>query len=228
MRDFRLAGPVDIAYVMYPFEEKSAYRVLLVNGNPPLFDVDSSKIWKDIEQDAAARHLLPTDAGGNITAGQRFMNSFPLPRPLPGGGQEFVEDYTVPLNDGIAKLFARLRFDQGGNFLGVSAQNVLRREDVGGLGGNTSLHYKLGDIFQLGFSVFGGNSGLVALGDTAVVREVDHTWVSTFCASPCVSQFIWTFEAVGSGETSLVFKISSPNGSNGRIIQPTEYQIQVE
>jgi hypothetical protein len=227
MRDFRSAGPVDIAYVVYPFDANYAYRVLILNGNPPLFDVDSPKIWKDIEQDAASRHLYPGDAEGRVTAGRHTTN-FPLSRPLLGGGQELIEDYTVPLESGVATLFARLQFDQSGNFLGVSAQNVLERKDVGGPGGNTSLHYKLGDFFQLSFGVIGSNSGLVTPGDPAIVRELDHAVVAVFCAGPCVAQYTWTFEAVGRGETNLVFSTSSEDTTKGQITQPSEYRIHVD
>src|ERR1700719_4320060 len=44
VRDFRAAGPVDIAYVLYPYRANENESWVIVNGTPPAIDVDNSKL----------------------------------------------------------------------------------------------------------------------------------------------------------------------------------------
>jgi len=44
VRDFRAAGPVDVAYVLYPYRANENQSWVIVNGAPPAIDVDNSKL----------------------------------------------------------------------------------------------------------------------------------------------------------------------------------------
>ncbi len=44
VRDFKAAGPVDIAYVVYPYRANENQAWLVVNGDPAALDVDNQKI----------------------------------------------------------------------------------------------------------------------------------------------------------------------------------------
>lgn len=228
MAQFRSAGPVDIVVVPFPFSKDRIFGVLVVNGNPPLFDPDAPNILGNLAEDAAARNLLPPDAIGSVKPSAHTIDNFPFSRRLPGGAVDLVMDYSLPLKEGSARLFARLRFDQNGKFLTALTQNVLSAQLIGGSNAKTSLHYKEGDIFQVAFNVFDGDSASVASEETQVVQELGRSWFSTMCASPCVDNYIWTFEAVGRGETSLVFTTAHDSKTVGVIFQPSEYRVHVD
>jgi len=44
VRDFKVAGPVDIAYVFYPYRANENQSCLIVNGEPSPIDVDNHKV----------------------------------------------------------------------------------------------------------------------------------------------------------------------------------------
>ena len=168
---------------------------------------------------------MPSGAADGLKSIPRTDKEFPLYRSLPDGGLELVVGYMANLSAGNAKLFARLRFDQNGNFLAATAQNVMRKNFLGGPHANRSLHYKVGDFFQVLYGVFDGDSASVAPGNSAVAREVGHEWAGTMCSSPCVLNYIWTFEAVGRGETNLVFNTIHGSQTWGEVLQPSRVHV---
>jgi hypothetical protein len=98
MTAFQKFGPVDAAQVFYPLRANTNYGLLLVNGNPPVIDVDNldkldrSAMEKDtmfqaIKQRYPKTDLWPADRSG----------AAPWPRvePLPGGGTEFIVPYSL-------------------------------------------------------------------------------------------------------------------------------------
>lgn len=224
---FRLAGPVDLAYVTRPLHEKYFNQLFAVNGSVPLFDIDSPNLLNDIAQDAAAKNLFPPGSTERLVPGWRMLN-FPLSRPRADGGVELVVDYAELLSDAHAMLFARLRFDQGGNFLSAFAQNVSSTDFRNGAQANAQFHYKVGDFFLLTSDAFAGDSPLVTVGDISVVRELDHAAMSGFCASVCVTEYLWTFEAVGKGETNIVFSTGNESKVQGTLFQRPPYRVHVD
>ena len=44
VREFKAAGPVDIAYVMFPYRANEQLSCLILNGEPPVVDVDNHKL----------------------------------------------------------------------------------------------------------------------------------------------------------------------------------------
>lgn len=80
VRDFRAAGPVDIAYVLYPYRANENQSWLIVNGDPPAIDVDNSKLvtvaaraLKNNATYAGLAKAHPTFPRGRVTAIRRRL-----------------------------------------------------------------------------------------------------------------------------------------------------------
>jgi hypothetical protein len=230
MTHFRAGGPVDIAYVNYPFDKDRLYRygVYLVNSNPPLLDLEAPVLLNEIAEDAAARGLIPSGSGGSALSRMPTMD-IPAARLLVNGGVELVMGYWTRLSAGPSILFVRLRFDQKGNFLSAGAQNVASFYGPSIDESNAPHDYKEGNFFLLNSTVVAGDSVSATPGDSAVVREVAHGLAGgSFCAGPCFGTVMWVFEAVGKGETNIVFSTGNESNTQGMIVQSSEYRVHVD
>jgi predicted secreted protein len=96
LRKFREAGRVDVAYVVNPFRANDLRGVLLVNGEPPIVDVDdiSSLPKEGMEQDRTYIALKKSYPKATLWPGDR-SSKYPLMDFTSAGGQEFVVPYTL-------------------------------------------------------------------------------------------------------------------------------------
>jgi hypothetical protein len=123
LRAFRDTGVVDVAYAEYPFRANENRACFLVNGEPPLLDVDDPKLLdpkrlaaNPVYAGIAKRHpkvaLFPADRGGP---------ALPEVEPLEDGGLRVIVEYA--LRDGCHACAAvgtarfGFRFDGTGRFL---------------------------------------------------------------------------------------------------------------
>ena len=121
---FKPAGPVDMARVLYPLRANDNYGLLLVNGDPPVLNVDDLKkldtaameqtgVYKAVKERFPNATLWPGDRSG--------ADIWPASQAMPGGGQQIIIGY--PLLDGCHACrpvgLARFawEFDAKGNFL---------------------------------------------------------------------------------------------------------------
>lgn len=125
VRAFRETGRVDVAWAVSPFRANTNDLVDLVNGNPPILDVDDPRYLDP--------SIFAADPGfAAIRAAHPDVTPFPGDRyrlravegsTLPGGGQRFVvgED----LRDGchacaiLAEARVAFEFDVAGKFVGA-------------------------------------------------------------------------------------------------------------
>ena len=122
---FNSVGPVDAARVMYPLRANDNYGLLLVNGDPPVLDVDDLKKLDRaaMEQNPMYQAVKQKYSGTDIWPGDRSNPIWPQVKPLPEGGQQFIIGY--PLLNGChacqhtgLALFS-WDFDAKGKFLGT-------------------------------------------------------------------------------------------------------------
>jgi len=125
MSDFHKVGPVDVARVMYPLRANDNYGLLLVNGDPPVLDVDDLKKLDRaaMEQNPMYQAVKQKYSNTDLWPGDRSGTTWPQVKPLPDGGQQFILGY--PLINGChacahvgLALFA-WNFDSRGKFLGT-------------------------------------------------------------------------------------------------------------
>ncbi len=96
LRRFREAGRVDVAYIVHPFRANEHAGVLLVNGDPPIIDVDDVALLprEVMEQDRAYAALKKSYPKVTLWPGDRSPK-YPLLELTPDGGQTFIVPYTL-------------------------------------------------------------------------------------------------------------------------------------
>ena len=130
LRQFRSTGIVAIACATYPFRANENGVCFLVNGEPPMLDVDDPK-WIDTavlmqnRDYAAIAKAYPKVA---IFPGRRFGDTAAMPAQLHNGGQRFRVDYS--LQDGchacahLGTMRMDFDFDADGKFAGTKVDAV--------------------------------------------------------------------------------------------------------
>ena len=126
MVDFHKVGPVDVVRVMYPLRANENYGLLLINGDPPILDVDDLKKLDRaaMEQSPMYQAVKQKYPATDIWPGDRSGTTWPQVKPLPDGGQQFIVGY--PLINGCptcahagTALFT-WNFTADGKFTGTS------------------------------------------------------------------------------------------------------------
>jgi len=124
LRAFRKAGPVDIAYVEYPFRANTNEGYLLVNGDPPIVDVDNLELLKEAQAKSPEyKNLVQRFPNAAMWPGDRFHIEYPAVERLRNGGQRFIVDYGITDLCRACKSLGKAKFafdfDANGKFLGV-------------------------------------------------------------------------------------------------------------
>jgi hypothetical protein len=127
IRAFRKVGPVDVAFIEYPFRANELDGVLLVNGEPPIIDVDSPKFLSPDNFSADSTYATSAKKYPDISIwpGDRYHANKPVAKRLESGGQSFVVEYI--LRDGchacaqVGTVKLRFVFDKHGKFSGVES-----------------------------------------------------------------------------------------------------------
>ncbi|HUJ89610.1 MAG TPA: protease inhibitor I42 family protein [Syntrophorhabdales bacterium] len=96
VRRFKKCGHVDVAYVFHPFRPTENHGILLVNGEPPVVDVDDIALLpkEDIEQDKTYLAIKKSFPRATMWPGDR-TTKYPLVEALPEGGQSFIVPYKL-------------------------------------------------------------------------------------------------------------------------------------
>jgi hypothetical protein len=131
-RTFHDAGRVDLVWAEYPYRANENRVCLIVNGDPPLLDVDDvSRIDKDeLARNPIWASLLQRYPKAAIFPANREDTTRPGVQRMPGGGTNFTVGYEI--HDGchacavIATLRVIWRFDAAGRFLGTEIKSVRR------------------------------------------------------------------------------------------------------
>jgi predicted secreted protein len=129
VRAFRDTGRVDIAYIEYLFRANNLDGVLLVNGTPPIIDVDDYKFLsqEDLSKNDAYAALLQKYPNVNVFPGDRYHTDWPKTI-LSSAGQKFEVSYLL-LNgchacEGIGTAIMAFDFDSHGRFAKARLMDV--------------------------------------------------------------------------------------------------------
>jgi hypothetical protein len=126
MTGFQKQSPVALAWVMYPLRANTNYGLMLVNGRPPMIDVEDLKLLdtKTMKASFQFQDLKNQFSKVDVWPGDRDGKIWPTSQAGPNGGIQFVVGY--PLIDGCHACaragFAIFtwNFDAQGKFLGTS------------------------------------------------------------------------------------------------------------
>jgi hypothetical protein len=128
--EFRDTGIVDVACAQYPFRANENGACFLVNGQPPMVDVDDPKLM-DLELlrwNRVYAGLVKTYPNLAIFPSRRSGELAVMSAPLRNGGQEFRADYS--LRDGcracarVGSLRMAYDFDVNGRYVGAQVSAV--------------------------------------------------------------------------------------------------------
>ncbi len=129
VRDFRDTGRVDIAYVEYLFRANDLDGVLLVNGTPPIIDVDDYKFLsqKDLVKNADYAALLQKYPKLSVFPGDRYHTDWPKAISS-STGQKFEVSYLLldgcHACAGIGTVIMAFDFDSHGRFAKARLMDV--------------------------------------------------------------------------------------------------------
>jgi len=126
MTGFQTESPVVFAWITYPLRANTNYGLLLVNGQPPIVNVEDLKLLdtKTMEQSFQFQDLKNQFPKVDLWPGDRDGKTWPNSQTGPNGGTQFVVSY--PLLNGCHACaragFAIFtwNFDAHGKFLGTS------------------------------------------------------------------------------------------------------------
>ena len=136
VRAFRDTGRVDIAYIEYLFRANELDGVLLVNGTPPIINVDDYKLLsqEDLRKNADYAALLQKYPKVSVFPGDRYHTEKPTHGFWPHGFQEFQVEYL--LLDGchacarLGTLVVGFDFDESNRFAKARVLKVLTSDDA--------------------------------------------------------------------------------------------------
>lgn len=131
MTAFQDEGPVAFAFITYPLRANTNYGLLLVNGKPPIVDVEDLKLLdvKAMKQSPQFQDLKGQFPKVDVWPGDRDGKIWPNSQVGPDGGIQFTVAY--PLRNGChacasaGSAIFNWNFDATGKFLGTSFQGML-------------------------------------------------------------------------------------------------------
>ncbi|MFZ1930767.1 MAG: hypothetical protein WAU50_16625 [Candidatus Sulfotelmatobacter sp.] len=131
MTGFQNEGPVAFAWITYPLRANTNYGLLLLNGQPPIVNVEDLKLLdvKTMKRSSQFRDVKRQFPNVDIWPGDRDGRIWPNSQAGPDGGVQFSVDY--PLIYGChacARAGAAIfnwNFDMRGKFLGTSFQGMI-------------------------------------------------------------------------------------------------------
>jgi len=129
VRAFRDTGRVDIAYIEYLFRANDLDGVLLVNGTPPIIDVDDYKFLsqEDLRKNDGYAALLLKYPKVSFFPGDRYHTDWPKAI-LSSSGQKFEVSYLLldgcHACAGIGTAILAFDFDSSGRFTRAGLMDV--------------------------------------------------------------------------------------------------------
>jgi predicted secreted protein len=219
LRAFRDTGRVAIAYITRPFRANENQGVLLVNGTPPMVDVDdvAREVQEDLKRDSVYAALAGRFPGISLWPGDRYGTEFPVARAMPGGGQRFLVGYLLRNGchacEEIGSAVVAFDFDNAGAFTGTKVMMVTDTSGKSVSDPAVPLSVEAGREFSLTLpsNPTTGYGWVLAGPEEGVVKLVGSSYrPSTPGLIGSGGMENWTFKAVGKGTTVLSFSYARP------------------
>jgi len=243
VRAFRDTGRVDIAYIEYLFRANDLDGVLLVNGTPPMIDVDDYKFIakEDLRKNADYAAVLQKYPNVSVFPADRYHTDLPVATPSENGGQDFQIEYL--LQDGchacarISTLIVAFNFDSSGHFTGVSAlgtqanprpddaQPSVRKRP-------STIESKVGDTFAIPLEAnhtTGYCWRLAQKSDPAILKQLGEKYDEDNSGGMGAGGLeTWTFQAMAKGATTLVFEYARQFEKNVPPAKTSKFKIIIQ
>ena len=243
VRAFRDTGRVDIAYIEYLFRANDLDGVLLVNGTPPVIDVDDYKFLsqEDLRKNDDYAALLQKYPNVNVFPADRYETEQPVTTSAANGGQEFQVEYL--LQDGchacarIGTLIVAFDFDSSGHFTEVSAFGVRPNPKPNDAQPSvrkrpSTIESKVGDRFTIPLEAnhtTGYSWRLAQQPDPAILKQLGEKYDEDNSGSVGAGGIeTCTFQAMAKGATTLVFEYARPFEKNVPPAKTSRFRITIK
>ena len=222
VRDFRAAGPVDIAYVLYPYRANENQSWVIVNGTPPAIDVDNSKLVtiaaRALKNNASYTGLAKAHPELSPWPGDRYSTEIPDVEMGANGGVHIVVNYRLREKCHSCAVLGHawysFEFDAKGIFAGARlmaisvtwAKDPVMRGKMSGVSVGTTVGEEL--TIALPIKDAAGSEWILAKAlDTAKVRLIEHSHVAPPAGNGAAgTEELWKFAALGAGTTQIAFQ----------------------
>jgi chagasin family peptidase inhibitor I42 len=225
VREFKAAGPVDIAYVMFPYRANEQLSVLILNGEPPMVDVDNHKLVgaDALKGNARFEAMAVGHKDVSLWPGDRFSEEMPDVEisGAGGGGARVVVNYRLREQchacEVLGHAWFSFGFDGQGKFDGAAKVVAVTAPRTGATAAmvardaRKTIAMEVGEEVSVALPVARAASQAewkLARGlDTDKVRLIEHTHVAppTRSGAPGREE-IWKFAGMGAGETEIEFQ----------------------
>ena len=243
IRAFRDTGRVDIAYIEYLFRANDLDGVLLINGVPPIIDVDDYKFLsqEDLRKNEDYAALLQKYPNVNVFPADRYHTELPVATSSEDGGQEFQVEYL--LQDGchacarIGTLIVAFDFDSSGRFTEVSAFGVRPNPKPDDTQPSvrkrpSTIESRVGDTFIIPLEAnhtTGYSWRLAQPPDPAILKQLSEKYEENNSGTiGAVGTETWTFQAMAKGTTALVFEYVRPFEKNAPPAKTSKFKVIIQ
>lgn len=219
VRDFKAAGPVDIAYVLYPYRANENQSWLLVNGQPAMIDVDNQKmITVDaVRRTATYAALAQAHRQISVWPGDRGGTEYPDVEMGVKGGVHILVNYRLREQCHSCPVWGHawysFEFDPQGKFGGTKliGMSVIRAKPAVVRVPNKTVTTSVGEEVTIALPVkpaAAESEWMLAKGlDTMKVRLIEHSHVAPPTArGGAGTDELWKFAALGAGTTEIEFQ----------------------
>jgi hypothetical protein len=224
VRDFRAAGPVDIAYVLYPYRANENQSWVIVNGTPPAIDVDNSKLVtiaaRALKNNASYAGLAKAHPDLSPWPGDRYSTEIPDVEMGANGGVHIIVNYRLREKCHSCAVLGHawysFEFDAKGIFAGARLMAISVTHDKGPVVRatskmvGTSVATSVGEEITIALPVkeaAGSEWILAGALDTAKVRLIEHSHVAPPAGNGAAgTEEMWKFAALGTGTTQIAFQ----------------------
>lgn len=220
LRDYKVAGPVDIAYVLYPYRANENQSCLIVNGQPAVIDVDNHKIVGAgaLQYNSTYQALSRAHKDLSLWPSDRYSIEVPDIEMGPGAGPRIVVNYRLREKCHACAVLGHawysFDFDSKGKFQGARFMAVTTTHDKTAplRDARKPIATAAGEEFTIALPVkaAGPAEWTLARGlDTQKVRLIEHTHVAPPSATGAAGrEELWKFAALGPGATIIEFSKS--------------------
>jgi predicted secreted protein len=252
VRAFRDTGRVGIAYIEYLFRANEMDGVLLVNGTPPMIDVDDYKYLsqEDLRKNGDYGALLQKYPNVSVFPDDRYHTELPVAKTSTGDTQEFNVEYL--LQDGchacarIGTLLVSFIFDDAGRFretrilhvrpggdADYDRPNLQKRPDPNGADITpTNVSCTVGATFTIPLPAnhtTGYSWHLAKAPSPDILKQVDETYTQDDSGlAGAGGKEMWNFEGVSPGTVELEFEYARPFEKNAKPLRIAKYKVEVQ
>lgn len=240
LRDFRHVGPVDVAYVNFPFRANENQGCYLVNGIPSPIDVDNLQALpqSELNSNTAYQQLAKQYPNISLWPGDRNGMNYPTVESLPNGGKRFIVNYIFRDQCHACAVIGSgsfgYEFDTSGKLQGIHLVRVQAKGETGAKFSDPSqpIQVTTGQPFTIVLDsnrTTGYQWQLAKPLDASILQQVDNVYEAPQTnLAGAGGKELWTFKAVGKGKTTIDFQYVRPWEKNTPGTTSTSFEIVVE